>query len=353
MARAKYTGKTVHINGVDVAPGTRKTLPLPVAMLYTRTPVEMPVNVINGRNDGPRLFVTAAIHGDELNGIEIIRRLRKLPALKRLRGTLMMIPIVNSFGVLQHSRYLPDRRDLNRCFPGSESGSLAARLANLLMTEIVSQCTHGIDLHTAAIHRSNLPQIRCDLSDPETERLARAFGAPVIIDAQIRDGSLRGAAADLGVPTLLYEAGEALRFDEICINGGVRGILNVMRELGMLPPSRSKTKTREAVVARSSSWLRSPEGGLFRSHVRLGARVNTDDLMGTVTDPFSDGETELLAHTSGIVIGRGRLPLVNEGDALFHIARMARPGEAAEAIKAFAHAGQQEEGLPENESAII
>lgn len=352
MAKAKRTGKPITIGATEVAPGTRQTLPLPVAMLYTRTPVEMPVNVINGRDDGPRLFVSAAVHGDELNGIEIVRRLRKAPALKRLRGTLLMVPIVNSFGVLQHSRYLPDRRDLNRCFPGSETGSLAARLADLFMSEIVSKSTHGIDLHTGAIHRSNLPQIRCSLSDPDTERLARAFGAPVIIDAQNRDGSLRGAAAEIGVPTLLYEAGEALRFDEVCISGGVRGILNVMRELGMLPPSRRKALLKEAVVARSSSWLRSPEGGLFRSHVHLGARVTSGDLMGTVTDPFSDDETELLSHTNGVVIGRSRLPLVNEGDALFHIARMSRPGEAAQAIKAFADVEQQE-GLPEDESAII
>jgi len=352
VARVKHDGKPVTIGDTEIPPGARKTLPLPVAMLYTRTPVEMPVNVINGRDDGPRLFVSAAVHGDELNGIEIIRRLRKAPALKRLRGVLLMVPVVNSFGVLQHSRYLPDRRDLNRCFPGSETGSLAARLANLFMSEIVRKCTHGIDLHTGAIHRSNLPQIRCNLSDPDTERLARAFGAPVIIDAQNRDGSLRGAAAEIGVPTLLYEAGEALRFDEICISGGVRGILNVMRALGMLPPSRSKAATKEAVVARSSSWLRSPEGGLFRSHVRLGARIDTGDLMGTVTDPFSDAETELLAHTRGIVIGRSRLPLVNEGDALFHIARMARPGEATKAIRAFADPDHQE-GLPDDESAII
>lgn len=352
MAKAKRTGKPIVIGDTEIAPGTRATLPLPVAMLYTGTPVGMPVNVINGRNDGPRLFVSAAVHGDELNGIEIIRRLRKSPALKRLRGTLLMVPVVNSFGVLQHSRYLPDRRDLNRCFPGSETGSLAARLANLFMTEIVSKCTHGIDLHTAAIHRSNLPQIRCSLSDADTERLAKAFGAPVIIDAQNRDGSLRGAAAELGVPTLLYEAGEALRFDEVCISGGVRGILNVMRELGMLAPSRRKGPLKEAVVARSSSWLRSSEGGLFRSHVRLGARVATGDLMGTVTDPFSDEETELLAHANGIVIGRSRMPLVNEGDALFHIARMSRPGEAAEAIKAFADV-EQHEGLPQDETAII
>lgn len=352
MAKVKPDGRPISIGGEEVPPGTSMTLGLPVAMLYTRMPVQMPVHVVNGQWDGPRLFVSAAVHGDELNGIEIIRRLRKSPSLKRLRGALVMVPIVNSFGVLQHSRYLPDRRDLNRSFPGSDTGSLAARLANLFMTEIVAHCSHGIDLHTGAIHRGNLPQIRCDMSDPETERLARAFGAPVIVDVENRDGSLRGAAGEIGLPTLLYEAGEALRLDEICIRGGVRGIINVMRELGMLPATRRRPGQDEPAVARSSTWLRSPEGGIFRSHVRLGARVKRDDLMGTVSDPFADGETPLLAHAAGIVIGRSRLPLVNEGDALFHIARVAKPGEAAAAIRAFAE-GDHREGLPEDENAII
>ncbi|MCW8901464.1 MAG: succinylglutamate desuccinylase/aspartoacylase family protein, partial [Gammaproteobacteria bacterium] len=214
---------TLVINDITIKPGTRMTIDLPAARLYTHAPMSIPVHVVSGKTTGPRLFLSAAIHGDEINGIEIIRRLLKLPALKRLQGTLIAVPMVNVHGIINHSRYLPDRRDLNRSFPGSEKGPLALRLANLFMKEIVEQSTHGIDLHTGAIHRSNLPQIRANLDNDETEKLARAFDVPVIISSNLRDGSLREAAAEFGIPMLLYEAGEALRFDEVAIRAGVKG----------------------------------------------------------------------------------------------------------------------------------
>ena len=179
------------INGHNIRPGTRTTIDLPAGRLYTHAPMSIPVHVIRGKRDGPRLFVSAAIHGDEINGVEIIRRLLKLSALRQLRGTVLAVPIVNVHGFINHSRYLPDRRDLNRSFPGSEKGSLAARIAHLFMEEIVTKSTHGIDLHTGAIHRSNLPQIRANLENKETENLAHAFNVPVIISSNLRDGSLR------------------------------------------------------------------------------------------------------------------------------------------------------------------
>jgi predicted deacylase len=328
-------GNAIFINGTAIAPGTATTLDLPVAHLYTHTPVSLPVHVINGRRPGPKLFVSAAIHGDELNGVEIIRRLLKLPAVQKLRGTLIAIPVVNVFGILQHSRYLPDRRDLNRAFPGSERGSLAARLANLFMTEIVAKCTHGIDLHTGAVHRSNLAQVRANLDDNETERLARAFGVPVLLNSNIRDGSLREAAAEHGIPMLLYEAGEALRFDELSIRAGVRGVVSVMRALGMLSPSRRRTRPTEPFVARSSAWERAPQGGILRNKTPLGAQVHRGDVLGVISDPFDAEDLDVAARTSGIVIGLMRLPLVNEGDALYHIARFEDTGEVAAEVEAF------------------
>jgi len=310
------------INGFTIKPGTRASLDLPAGKLHTHTPITIPVQVVMGKKTGPRLFISAAIHGDELNGVEIIRRLLQLPALKKLKGTIIAIPVVNVHGLINHSRYLPDRRDLNRSFPGTDHGSLAGRLANLFMQEVVSKSTHGIDLHTGAIHRSNLPQIRANLDDKETERLAQAFNVPVIISSNLRDGSLREAAAEFGIPMLLYEAGEALRFDEVSIRAGVEGIVNVMRELDMLPASRSKRKKRlEPIVARSSSWVRSLESGIFRAMVPLGGRVEKGALLGIVADPFGEMETQIVAAFNGIVIGRTNLPLVNEGDALYHIAR--------------------------------
>jgi len=310
------------INGTKIEPGMRATIDLPAGRLYTHAPMTIPVQVIRGKSDGPRLFVSAAIHGDEINGVEIIRRLLKTPALKRIKGTLITVPIVNVHGLVNHSRYLPDRRDLNRCFPGSEKGSLAARLAHLFMEEIVKKSTHGIDLHTGAIHRSNLPQIRANMDHEETERLAHTFDVPVIISSNLRDGSLREAAAEHGIPMLLYEAGEALRFDEVSISGGVNGIINVMRELGMLPAiKRKRTRHINPVVARSSAWVRATESGILRALVPLGGRVEKGTLLGVVADPFGEQEFEIESSVSGIVIGRTNLPLANEGDALYHIAR--------------------------------
>jgi predicted deacylase len=344
------SNRNICIGEFTVPPGQRQNICLPVATLYTHTPVEMPVQVINGRRSGPRLFVSAAIHGDELNGIEIIRRLLKVRMLDRLRGGLIAVPILNVFGVLNHSRYLPDRRDLNRSFPGTDKGSLAGRLADLVMREIVSHCTHGIDLHTGALHRSNLPQIRANLDDPETERLARAFGVPVLLNSDLRDGSLRQAASEMGIPMLLYEAGEALRFDEISIHGGLTGIVNVMRELGMLPASRKARRPhKEPVVARSSFWVRAPKGGILRTHVRLGEKVEKTTLLASISDPFGNQEMSLISPYSGIVIGRSSLPLVNEGDAIFHVARFFRPTEAARAVEAF----EETPLLPQEEALLV
>ncbi|MGH7130216.1 MAG: succinylglutamate desuccinylase/aspartoacylase family protein, partial [Planctomycetaceae bacterium] len=228
-------GQTITVGKQDVPAGARKTVELSVANLYTHTHLTMPVHIVNGRRDGPTLFLTAAIHGDELNGVEIIKRVLKRALLKSLRGRILAVPIVNVFGFIDQSRYLPDRRDLNRSFPGRISGSLAARLAHLVATEIVAKADYGIDLHTGAVDRTNLPQVRANLSDPDVKRMAHAFGAPVVIDANVREGSLRQFAGEQGVPTLLYESGKALQFDELSIAVGVRGIIRVMREVGMLP----------------------------------------------------------------------------------------------------------------------
>ena len=319
----------LQINGSSVAPGTQVYIDIPVTQLYTHAPVTIPVHVIHSRHPGPRLFLSGAVHGDEINGVEIIRRVLKLPVMKRLRGTLVAVPIVNVHGFINHSRYLPDRRDLNRSFPGSESGSLTARVANIFLQEIVHKCTHGIDLHTAAIHRDNLAQVRGNLDDPEIARMAQAFGAPVILSGALVEGSLRKLASEAGVHTLLYEAGEALRFNEDCIRRGVRGIVAVMRELDMLPRLENAKPPRTFVV-RSSTWIRAPQSGILRARASLGAQVRQGDSLGVVADPFGEREVEVSSTTAGIVIGCTNIPLVHEGDALFHIARFERGDPAAE-----------------------
>lgn len=325
---------SIQIGNIAVAPGERRIINLPVARLYTHADLSMPVEVVNGRRDGPRLFVSAAIHGDELNGVEIIRRLLRHASLKRLHGSLIAVPVVNVHGLLHRSRYLPDRRDLNRSFPGNERGSLAARIAHLFMREIVANATHGIDLHTGAVHRDNLPQVRANLNDQETRSLAEAFGTPVLINADLRDGSLREAAAEAGIPMLLYEAGEALRFDEVAIRVGLRGVLNVMRSLDMLPKVKRKEPRVMPVISQGTTWIRAAESGILWSRLRLGARVSKGDVIGRIAAPLMNTEHVVEAPADGILIGRTHLPLVYEGEALFHIARFHRVAVVAEQLEA-------------------
>jgi predicted deacylase len=333
------------IGGIELKPGERRIIDLPVTDLSTHTPVTMPVQVVRGRRAGPTLFVCAALHGDEINGVEVIRRLLRLTALKRLRGTLIAVPIVNVLGFLSQSRYLPDRRDLNRSFPGSTQGSLAGRLARLFLDEIVSKSTHGIDLHTAAIHRDNFPQIRANLDDPESERLSRAFGVPLVVNTGFREGSLREAAAAFSVPVIVYEAGEALRFDEACIRAGVKGVVRVMRELEMLPAPSRRNRRAAPLIIRSSKWVRAPHSGLLRSATALGSAVKEGQVLGVVSDPFGMNEVEVRASVGGVIIGRSNIPLVHEGDALFHIARHEGTQVIARSLDDFEPEAAYERGL--------
>jgi hypothetical protein len=273
---------------------------------------------------GPVLFVSAAVHGDEINGVEIIRRLLLQPQIRRLKGTLLAVPIVNVFGFHNRSRYLPDRRDLNRSFPGREKGSLAGRIAHTFLNEVVKHADAGIDLHTAAVHRDNLPQVRADMHGERLKSLARLFAAPVALHSAPPEGSLRQAAIEADTPILVYEAGEALRFDEVSIRIGLRGVMNIMREMGMISLKRKSPKP--SVVLRSSTWVRSPYSGVMRTLVKLGDLVQKDDLLGIVADPVSTEEYEMRSPSDGIVIGRTNLPLTYEGEAIFHIGRTSQTG---------------------------
>ena len=249
---------------------------------------------------------------------------------------------------MSRTRYLPDRRDLNRFFPGSANGSLAARLARLFMDEVVANSTHGIDLHTGAIHRTNLPQIRAAMAHEETARLAQAFGAPVIIDANLRDGSLRQAVLERGVPMLLYEGGEALRVDEGAVRAGLRGVLAVMRTLGMLPgrkgPASEAPRVRP-VVAASSTWVRAAGSGMLAARRPLGAQVEEGEVLGTISGPLGENAADVRAKASGVIIGRTMLPLVYEGEALFHIAHLDRPAEAAQTLQQHAALADEDPDL--------
>jgi len=316
------TGEDFEFGSERIARGTRKTVDLPVSVLSDHTPVTMSVHVLHGRKPGPTLFVSAAVHGDEVIGVEIVRRLLRTKSLDSLRGTLLAVPIVNTFGFLNQSRYLPDRRDLNRTFPGSPKGSLAGRLAHLFMTEIVARSDAGIDLHSAAIHRTNMPQIRVSPKNPKTMALAEVFGAPMIMTSKLREGSLRQAADEKGVDVLVYEGGEGLRFDEHAVRTGVFGILRVMKSMGMIPAKGITNPKAPPMRSSSSSWLRAPAGGLLRAFKATGDSVVVGDVLGVVSDPFGESEVEVLSASDGIVVGRTNLPVVNEGDGLIHVAEI-------------------------------
>ncbi|MGY5451597.1 succinylglutamate desuccinylase/aspartoacylase family protein [Agarivorans sp. MS3-6] len=321
------------IAGIEVKPGEHKQIEIPVAKLYTDTNISIPVHITRAKRAGPTVFISAAVHGDELNGIEIIRRLTRSPSFKLTKGCLIAVPMVNIYGVLNQSRYMPDRRDLNRCFPGSEKGSLAGRLAHIFLSEIVAQCDYGIDLHTGAIHRSNLPQIRANLKDPETKLLAEAFGVPVLLNADLRDGSLRESAVNNGTKILLYEAGEALRFDELSIQSGVKGILKVLSHLGMIKKRRSSKKA-PPYIAYSSSWLRASASGIVSEYAQLGDLVEEGDILADIYSPFGKLINQVTVKRSGIVIGKQNIPLVQEGDAMYHLAYFgADQDEVAEQIE--------------------
>lgn len=339
-------GSGVSIGGRDFAPGETGLVDLPVAPMYTHDDLSISVQVIAGKSPGPTLFISAAIHGDEINGVEIIRRLLKHRAMKSLRGNLLAIPIVNVYGFLNHTRYLPDGRDLNRSFPGSDNGSLTGRVAHTFFQQIVQQCTHGIDLHTGARHRGNFPQIRADLDDPETRRMTEAFAVPLAINSQIRDGSLRECATEAGIPVILYEAGEALRFDEGYIAAGVKGVINVMRSIGMLRETRRKKPPPLPIISYKTAWVRAPESGILRTLVPLGAMVTEGQTLAWVADPFGEGETEVVAPNDGVVIGRTNLPLVYAGDAAFHIAQYGKKISTVEKqVEKFQEAMQPETAI--------
>lgn len=312
-------GGPVTVAGVTVEPGSRRDLAPPASESYTGDRTTLPMAVLNGVADGPQVFVTAAVHGDELNGIATCRRLLDHLDPSRLRGRVIVVPIVNVLGAQLNSRYLPDRRDLNRSFPGSRSGSMAARIARLLTDEVVDGSDLGIDLHTAASHRTNHPQVRLDTSDPVALDAAVAFGAPFVLDAKLRPGSLRAAAGERGVPVLTFEGGEPSRFDPEPVDVAERGILRVLHRLGMIDGAPDPAH-RHPMVLHESRWLRAERGGILELHVEPGERVEAGGPLWDTVSPLGEERAEHVATEAGYVIGVTTLPLVQPGQAIVHLA---------------------------------
>ncbi|MBI2059003.1 MAG: succinylglutamate desuccinylase/aspartoacylase family protein [Nitrospirae bacterium] len=344
LRRLRKEKKPLRIAGTTIQPGETYEINLKVSEFYTATAATIPVTVIAGESSGPTLFVTAAVHGDELNGVEMVRQMicRTRPA--DLRGTLVLIPVVNRFGFLNQTRYLPDRRDLNRYFPGNPSGHMADRIAHRIFNDIIRHCDCGIDLHTAATDRTNLPHVRGDLHAPWVRRLAKAFGEEIIIDAGGSEGSIRRAAVAAGVPTLLYEAGESQKFQDGLIRQGVEGIRNVMIELGMITGTKVTPAFR--IIVKKSEWIRAEKGGILILYKKPGDLVYEGEEMALNTNPFGREFGTIRSPLTGLVIGATTLPLVNPGAPVCHVAKLDRTLPLVERAVRRKHLVAHEERVP-------
>lgn len=313
---------TLQICNETIHPGESLSLALPLPELFSCAPLYMPIKVMHGKHPGPCLLVTAAMHGNELNGTEIINRLLKVSALKRLQGTLIAIPVLNVYGLINRSRYLPGGLDLDRCFPGAKTGTHAARMAHVFTSEIFNKADACIDLQTGFINHTNLPQIYVNFDDEQAKALAETFNAPVISNTACEKGMLRTLAFKKEKPFLLYEAGEAMRFDEHAIKVGVKGILNIMRTLDMLPNNTAKKEDAlRSFFTEKNIWVRASTSGISHSKHKLGQHVKKGEVLCTINDPF--GATDSVTVTSpeeAVIVGKNNLPLVHEGEALFQLA---------------------------------
>lgn len=309
--------KEVKIGDHRLRPGEFKEIVINIARLPSRTQIDTPIYAYRGLEDGPVLALTAGMHGDEINGMEIVRRILDIGHNRVKRGTVICMPIINIYGFLNYSREVPDGKDVNRSFPGSKNGSLASRVAYHLTHDVIPFIDYGIDFHTGGAMRTNYPQIRCVMSDEKNVALANAFHAPFTIDAPFRPHSIRQTAAKHGKNIIVYEGGESLRFDQQAIEEGVNGALRLMKHLNMIdwaPEPKEENK-----IIWNSSWARAHHAGLFQSIIRCGDLVHKNQIIGTITDPFGEFKEEIKSPSTGYVVGLNNHPVVNAGDALLHI----------------------------------
>ncbi len=309
--------EVICINKEKIGRGEQAEVLLTIARLPTYTNIELPVYVFRAKEDGPVLLLTGGLHGDEINGVEILRRMIFKGMLSPQKGSIIAIPLVNVYGFLQSARGVPDGKDINRSFPGIKGGSLARLLAYTLLNEIVPQIDYGIDFHTGGASRANFPQIRCTLDIDMNRKLARAFAPPVIINSSLIDKSFRKAASRKGKHILVYETGEAHRFDEDGIQEGINGTLRVMKYLEMID---SAPEPNETEIYYKSTWVRAKYAGLFQPRISLGAHVKKRQVLGYVTDPFGKEWFKTICTHTGRIIGLNNSPLVHKGDALVHLA---------------------------------
>lgn len=319
----KICSETIHA-------GETLSLALPLPAIYSCAPLFMPIKVVHGKQAGPCLLITAAMHGNELNGTEIINRIFNSKLLKRLSGTLILVPVLNVYGLINRSRYLPGGVDLNTCFPGSSAGTHAARMANIFIEEIFKHADYCIDLQTGHINYSNLPQVYVNEEDDKAKDLAESFNAPVISNIPIEEGMLSTYARRQSIPFLMYEAGEAMRFDEHAIKVGHKGILNIMKKLAMLPSTQSRAELLKSFNAQKNIWVRASISGISHTSCQLGQHIKMGEAICTINDPFGAADpVTIKSPDEGVIVGKNNLPLVHEGEGLFQLAVFKKMSHAA------------------------
>lgn len=310
--------KTISIHGEAIAPGQHKLVQINIARLPTGTLIDIPVHVFNGKKAGPTVLVQAGLHGDEINGVETLRRLLEDGQFKIKRGAVIVVPILNIFGFIHFSRDVPDGKDVNRSFPGRRTGSLASRIAYHYTNEILPQVDFGIDLHTGGGLRHNFPQIRFTQEDEKSKELAMLFNAPFYFASRLIAGSFRKTAFKMGKPIIVYEGGESMRFDEHSIAIGIQGVRNILAGLGMISGKVPKTTS---VQFESTRWIRASRAGMFIPQIKNGRAVSKGQVLGTVTDTYAKKSKNIKAPFSGDVFCINNQAVVNQGDALFHIGK--------------------------------
>jgi hypothetical protein len=311
--------KKIIILGQEILPGKRTELNLDVAKLHTTTPILVPVIVERAKIDGPTVLLMAGLHGDEVNGVEIIRRIIRKGFNKPVSGTIICLPVFNIFGFLNLKRELPDGRDLNRSFPGSQKGSLASQFAYHFMKEITPHVDYVFDFHTGAAQRNNVPQIRCVYKDEISVELAKIFNPPFVLNSTLIPKTIRESLSKKGKKMLLFEGGKANDLQESVIEEGINGVKRILAHLEMRTFKIDISKGREPIFLQTSKWLRAPNSGMFRPLVENGAKVEKGDVLGVVTDPYGKFEMTIKCKVAGHVICSNESPIVYKGDAIFHI----------------------------------
>lgn len=323
-----------------IQPGEKANLALQMPEQYSCAPLYMPIKVIHGKQAGPCLLIFATINGNEMNGLEVVNRLVNQIDPKDLKGTLIAVPVLNVYGLTHYPKVLPSGLNLNHCFPGQSTGNYGERIAHIFTEELIKKADYCIELQTGAVNHNILPQIYCNFENQKTKELAKAFQTPVITNVLLNGNTLRQTTESLNIPLIVYQAGEAMRFDENAINLGLEGSKNIMRTVGMLSDEKPVTEFNP-VFSQDEDWLIAHKGGIMHVHVELGQSISKGDILGTITDPFSsDLEEKIKATQDGIIVGINMTPIIHEGLSIFKVASFIDYDRAETAIESW---GEQQD----------